>query len=232
MNLYLLTDLASKVLGFVANGGVKVMDIQSRLHGRLFSKRKCDAFVAGAFAGGKNLMRPAWHPSDPEHVHHGLQNPSPPRASHFFGSCVRRRIILLVGLIQLLLTIVNPSSAALVNVQNCLSPDIINNNNNKTLQFIPMIAKAVLNATSSSHNLNVTVYGNITGSLNNNLNFLPNNTNQNDGDIPDDFPGAVSLRTTLKATFQVLAYILSIASPKPFCESTVNGKCPLAPATG
>lgn len=229
MNLYLLTDLASKVLGFGANGGVKVMDIQSPLHGRLFSKRKCDAFVAGAFAGGKNLMRPAWHPSDPEDVHRGLQNPSPRRASHFFGSCVRRRIILLVGLIQLLLTIVNPSSAASITFQNCLSPDIINNN--ATLQFIPMLANAVFNATTSSHNLNVTVYGNITGSLSSNPNW-PNDTNQSDEEIPDVFPGG-GLRTRLKATFQVLSYILpTIPQSTPFCESTLNGNCPLAPATG
>lgn len=229
MNLYLLTDLASKVLGFGANGGVKVMDIQSRLHGRLFSKGKCDAFVAGAFAGGKNLMRPAWHPSDPEDVHRGLQNPSPPRASHFFGSCVRRRITLLVGLIQLLLTIVNPSSAASITFQNCLSPDIINNN--ATLQFIPMVANAVFNATTSSHNLNVTVYGNITGSLSSNQNWPNDNTNQSDEEIPDVFPGG--LRTRLKATFQVLSYILpTVPQSAPFCDSTLNGKCPLAPATG
>ena len=206
------------------------MDIQSRLHGRLFSKRKCDAFVAGAFAGGKNLMRPAWHPSDPEHVHRGLQNPSPPRASHFFGSCVRRRIILLIGLIQLLLTIVNPSSAALINVQNCLSPDIINNN--ATLQFIPLVANAVFNATTSSHNLNVTVYGNIAGNLSSNSNW-PADTNQNGEEIPDIFPVINGLRTGLKATFQVLAYTLPIfPRSAPFCDNTLNGHCPLAPATG
>lgn len=207
------------------------MDIESRLHGRLFSKRKCDAFVAGAFAGAKNLMRPAWLPSDPEHVHRGLQSPSPPRASHSFGSCVRRRIILLVGLIQLLLIIVNPSSAALINFENCLSPDIINNNT--TLQFIPMFANAVFNTTTYSHNLNVIVYGNITGGLNNNQNISPsdsywNDTNQTYGKIPDLGPAGV--RTKLRTTFQVLGWTLFTA-PTPFCDSTVNGQCPLAPWT-
>lgn len=206
------------------------MDIQSRLHGRLFSTRKCDAFVAGAFAGGKNLMRPACHPSDPEHVHRELQNPSRPKALHFFGSCVRRRIILLVGLIQLLLTIVNPSSAALINVQNCLRPEIINNKD--TLQFTPLVANAVFNATDSSHNLNVTVYGNITGSLRSNP-IWPNDTDKNDKEIPDIFPGNRGLVTALKTNFQILAYPLPENSDrKPFCNSTLNGQCPLAPATG
>lgn len=204
------------------------MDIASRLHGRLFSKRKCDAVVAGAFAGVKNLMRPAWLPSDPEHVLRGLQNLSPPPS---FGSCVRRRIMLLIGLIQLLLIIVHPSSAALINFENCLGPDIINDN--KTLQFIPMFANAVFDATTSSHNLDVTVYGDITGGLSNNQSFLLNDThwndnNQSDGKIPDLGP---PLRTVLKATINVLDYNLPPPVPKPFCESTVNKLCPLAPAT-
>lgn len=207
------------------------MDIESRLHGRLFSKRKCDAVVAVAFAGGTNLMRPAWLPSDPEHVHRGLQNQSPPRASPSFISCVRRRIILLIGLIQLLLIIVNPSSAALINFENCLSPDIINHN--ETLQFIPMFANAVYNATTSSHNLNLTVYGNITGGLSINQNFPLNDTHwsdndQTDGKIPDI--GTAGLITALRATIKVLDYTL-YSSVTSFCNSTVNKPCPLAPAT-
>ena len=207
------------------------MDIESRLHGPLFSKRKCDAVVAGAFAGGKNLMRPAWLSSDPEHVQRGLQNLSPPRVSPTFGSCVRRRNILLIGLIQLLLVIVHPSSAALINFENCLSPDIINNNT--TLQFIPMFANAVFDATTSSHNLNVTVYGDITGGLSNNQSFLLNDThwndnNQSDGKIPDF---GTPFRTALRAAINVLDYNLSPPVRKPFCESTVNKLCPLAPAT-
>lgn len=205
------------------------MDIEYRLHGRLFSKRKCDAIASGAFAGGKNPMRPAWLLSDPES---GLRNPSPPRASPSFGSYVQRRIILLIGLMQLLLIIVNPSSAALIQVENCLSPDIINHNAN--LQFIPMIANAVFNAITTSHNLNVTVYGNITGGLNNNQNFPLNDkhwsdNNQTDGKIPD--VGKDKILTTLRATMNVLDHPLYDALPARFCNSTVNKHCPLGPAT-
>lgn len=211
------------------------MDIEYRLHGHLFSKRKCDTIAAGAFAGGKNLMRPAWLLSDPEHVLCGLRNPSPPRASPSFGSCVQRRIILLIGLIQLLLIIVNPSTAALIKVENCLSPDIINH---PTLQFIPMIANAVFNATTTSHNLNVIVYGNITGGLGNNQNFSLNDThwsdnNQTDGKIPDIGPyiGPSRIFTTLLATMNVLGHPLYSAQPVQFCNNTVNKRCPLGPAT-
>lgn len=202
------------------------MDIESRLHGRLVSQRKCDAIAAGAFAGGKILMRPVWLPSDPEHVHRELQNPSPPRASPSFGSCVRRRIILLISLIQLLLIIVSPSSAALTNFENCLSPDIINNN--ASLQFIPLFANAVFIATTSSHNLKVTVYGNVTGGQNFSLNDTHGtDNNQTDGKIQD--VGTAGLRTKLRATINILAYTLYTA-PSPLCDSTVK-PCPLAPAT-
>lgn len=201
------------------------MDIEYRLHGRLFSKRKCDAIAAGPFAGGKNLMRPPWLFSDPEHVHCGLQNPSLPRASPSFRSCVQRRIILLI---QLLLIIVNPSSAALINVENCQSLDTINDST--MLQFIPMFANAVFNATTTSHNLNVTVYGNITGRLSNNK-----NSSQSDGMIPDrgidphlgtENPKA----TTLLTSMRVLDYPVYIAPSARFCNST-NSACPLGPAT-
>lgn len=196
------------------------MDIEYRLHARLFSKRKCDAIAAGAFAGGKNLTRPTWLFSDPEHVHCGLRNPSPPRASPSFRSCVQRRIILLI---QLLLIIINPSSAALINVENCLSPGIINDNT--TLQFIPMFANAVFNATTTSHNLNVTVYGNITGRLSSNQ-----NSSQTDGMIPD--VGIDNTKyTTLLASMKVLDYFLYLPQPARFCNSTVNNPCPLGPAT-
>lgn len=202
------------------------MDIEYRLHGRLFSKQKCDAIAAGPFAGGKNLMRPPWLFSDPEHVHCGLWNPSPPRASPSFRSCVQRRIVLLI---QLLLIIVDPSSAALINVENCLSPDIINDNT--ILQFIPMFANAVFNATTTSHNLNVTVYGNITGGLSNNK-----NSSQSDGMIPDlgidPHLGTVNQKaTTLLTSMKVLDYSLYHPQPARFCNSTVNSPCPLGPAT-
>lgn len=199
------------------------MDIEYRLHGRLFSKRKYDAIAAGAFAGGKNLMRPAWVFSDPEHVHCGLRNPYLPRASPSFGSCVQRRIILLIGLLQLLLIIVNPSSAALINVENCLSPDVINNN--ATLQFIPMFANAVFNATTTSHNLNVTVYGNITGGSSNNQNSSQTDTMISDVGTHNHF------LTTLLASMKVLGYPLYPAQAESFCNSTVNKRCPLGPAT-
>lgn len=207
------------------------MDIESQLHGPLFSKRKCDIFVAGAFPVDKNLMRPAWLPSAPEHVPRGLQIPSPPRAPLSPGSCVRKRIILLFGLIQLLLIIINPSSAAIINLKNCLSPDIINHN--ATLQFIPIVLNAVFNSTTSSHNLNVTVYGNVTGGLSNNQSFLQDDThwsdtNETDGKIPD--LGSAGIHTTLKAAFNVLDYNLYIARLTEFCNSTVNGHCPLAPS--
>lgn len=120
--------------------------------------------------------------------------------------------------------------AAFVEFTNCLD-EVVITSQPRILQFVPLNVSAVFN---SSHVLNVTVYGNVTGQLYNGTYPAPNDptwTNPNDtfGKIVDVESGA-SLATTLFGTFNVLTYTPYNAAPARFCENTVNEACPIGPA--
>lgn len=71
----------------------------------------------------------------------------------------RSLVLLLAGLVSFLAT---PSAAVFINFDNCLSDSIINSTPLQ-LQFIPLFVDAVFNTSDPSHNLNVTIYGNVSG---------------------------------------------------------------------
>jgi hypothetical protein len=132
-----------------------------------------------------------------------------------------------------LFAILGSSEAALVNFTNCLPPAILDSSGNNTqLQWVPLYVNAVFNETAPTHNLNITVYGNVTGRLTNLPLPPPNdpawtNPNATLGKIVD-ISGA-NIHTTLKASINVLTFTEYHASPSDFCESTVNVACPIAP---
>lgn len=151
-------------------------------------------------------------------------------------SCVSRRRISWVGVIQSLLiaivAIIKPATAASVNFENCMSPNVVNS---PQLQFIPLFVNATFNSSAISHNLSITVYGNVTGRTHSAP--LPgptdhgywSNPNQTEGKIPDLSPDN-NKYTTLKTTFNVLDYTSYNADPSRFCDSIVQGICPLGPS--
>lgn len=61
-----------------------------------------------------------------------------------------------------------PASAVLIDFQNCLSDTVQNSGNGnpsqRDLQITPLFVNAVFNTTDPNHNLNVTVWGNVSGS--------------------------------------------------------------------
>ena len=61
----------------------------------------------------------------------------------------------------------NISAAHFIPFDNCLSDDTknpyVDDNNPLPLQFDPLFVWAAFNSTAPSHNLNMTVYGNVTG---------------------------------------------------------------------
>ncbi|CAD6568103.1 MAG: hypothetical protein ASARMPREDX12_001066 [Alectoria sarmentosa] len=127
------------------------------------------------------------------------------------------------------------STAAFINFGNCLSPDVINSNDPKPLQFVPLFVWATFNTSAESHNLNVTAYGNVAGVAN--VQPYPSQTdpqwaNPNDtvGKIPDVYGSGVdALYTTFTTVFNVLDYTPYAPDAARFCNTSSLTVCPVAP---
>lgn len=211
------------------------MDIETRLHGRRSYRRTCDPHPAGCLAGGIDTMQASCFRSDPDASDTGPPVHHLPTALASHEPWALRRRISWVGVIQIVLiaivAITEPAAAASVNFENCMSPILVFG---QQLQFVPLFVNATFNSSAISHNLNITVYGNVTGRTQNDP--LPDptdrhwvNPNETEGKIPDLSPDN-NKYTTLKTTFNVLDYTPYNADPSRFCDSIVQGKCPLAPS--
>ncbi|OCK83382.1 hypothetical protein K432DRAFT_255789, partial [Lepidopterella palustris CBS 459.81] len=136
-------------------------------------------------------------------------------------------------LLLVFLVFVPVTKAVFINFDNCLEPGIIDSNPLQ-LQFIPLFFSARFNTTASSHNLNITIYGNVSGQATVGPYPPPNDTswsNPNDtfGKIVDVSPTNPKY-TTLFSTYNVLTYTPYAAPASEFCLSTVNTACPISPA--
>lgn len=138
------------------------------------------------------------------------------------------------ALMALLLTVlVSPGHAAYMTFGNCLSSDVINNVPT-ILQFDPLNVTAFFNTTAPSHNLNITIYGNVSGLTTVQPYPAPDDpqwTNPSDtlGKIVRVDPSNDKY-TTLFSTLSVLSYTPYAAPASIFCDSVINGECPLVPA--
>ncbi|KAM0254765.1 hypothetical protein ACHAQJ_006422 [Trichoderma viride] len=138
----------------------------------------------------------------------------------------------LLTLILLVLAVATPAAAVMLEFDNCL-PDSYLLNNPPLLQWVPMYVDAVFDTKSPSNNLQVIVWGNVTGSQN--VGTLPppddpywKETNETNGKI-DETPYSDTLATTLVRRVNVLTYE-PWNDRSNFCtDSLVNGTCPLAP---
>jgi Transient receptor potential (TRP) ion channel/ML-like domain len=127
----------------------------------------------------------------------------------------------------------SPGNAAYMTFDNCLSDNVINNDPT-ILQFDPLNVTAFFNTTAPNHHLNITIYGNVSGLLTVQPYPAPDDpqwANPNDtlGKIVDLDP-TNNKYTTLFSKFTVLSYTPYQAPASRFCNSTINGDCPLAPA--
>ena len=130
---------------------------------------------------------------------------------------------------------IKPSAAVFISAfENCLSPDYINSNP-LALQFNPLFVWAALNTTAESHNINITVYGNVEGIATQQP--YPHyddpqwsNPNETVGKIPDVAgPMENQKYTTFTTTFNVLDYTPYNPPAVRFCNSSALTQCPLAP---
>ena len=126
----------------------------------------------------------------------------------------------------LLLALADPCKTAFIGFKNCLSPNIINS---ELLQFTPLLVWASFDS-STSHNLNITVYGNVSGQATQGRLPPPSDPKWHDpkfsmGDIID----VPKNYTTLKGTFDVLNYTPYTIPSTRFCSTTLHRQCPLSP---
>ncbi|GAB7350179.1 hypothetical protein MBLNU459_g0842t1 [Dothideomycetes sp. NU459] len=139
-------------------------------------------------------------------------------------------LALLLALVSLFAA---PSLAVFINFDNCLTESIINSKPLQ-LQFVPLFVDAVFNTSAPSHNLNITFYGNVTGQATQGTYPPPSDPSWSDsndtfGKIVDVSP-TNNRYSTLFQRFQVLTYDAYSAPAIRFCESTVDGQCPLGPS--
>lgn len=132
-----------------------------------------------------------------------------------------------------------PASAAFIEFDNCLSDSYLNSNPPE-LQFVPKYVDAVFATETKSHNLLVTVYGNVTGSgpeiqkpllpPPNSSYWLGNSTDQGGKiiDIPDDGSSDPKI-TTLFNKLNFLSY-QPYDNDDSFCANLLNASCPLGPS--
>ena len=131
-----------------------------------------------------------------------------------------------------LAVLIGPATSVNVDFENCLSPNVINS---KLLQFQPQYIWTEFDSSNRSHQLNITVYGNVVGAATNET--LPEPTdprwqqaNFTLGKIVDE-DQKNNHRSTFFARFNVLDYTPYDASPTALCEHTIPGhqQCPLIP---
>lgn len=135
----------------------------------------------------------------------------------------------------LVLAFTQPIFAVRIPFSNCL-PDSYRFNDPPLIQFTPLYADAVFDTENDSHNLQVIVWGNVSGSSNTDPLPPPNDPYWQDDDetngkiirLPE--PDAKDLRsTTLYRRVNILTFEPWHVAVD-FCENgVVNGSCPLAP---
>ncbi|KAF2727772.1 hypothetical protein EJ04DRAFT_593989 [Polyplosphaeria fusca] len=126
------------------------------------------------------------------------------------------------------------AGAVFINFDNCLERSYRDADNPTLLQFVPLHLWAWFDTSASSHNLNITVYGNVTGQSVAGEYPPPDDplwstANESFGKIIDYSPSSNRL-STLFSDYKVLTYTAFNDGGTQLCLSTVNTSCPIGPA--
>lgn len=129
------------------------------------------------------------------------------------------------------------ADAVFVNFDNCLEKLFLDNDV-PFLQFTPMYVWAAFDTANPTHNLNVTVYGNVSGQSDRGTLPPPgdpswDNSNQTLIGKIVDLDKASNRYTTLFSDFRTLTYSSWTPAGKPFCANVMNSSgpgCPMGPA--
>ncbi|KAL5119419.1 hypothetical protein ACEQ8H_002688 [Pleosporales sp. CAS-2024a] len=183
------------------------------------------------------------HPPEPVHAHAATllaipthqPAPRPPRSRRkpcrLPPACARPTLLLLLVALASLLPL---ARAVFIDFQDCLERITFTDPaKSPYLSFTPKYVWAVFNTSAPSHNLNITVYGNVAGQAQ--YGPYPSSDNQSWADPTNQFGKIVDydpnnkLRTTLWQAYKVLTYSSANPPSKAFCDTTVNTSCPIAP---
>ena len=127
---------------------------------------------------------------------------------------------------------ISPTVAVLLNFDNCLDKAILDSDPLQ-LQYVPLDVAVRFNLSDPLYPLNVTVYGNVSGTADGSSNYPSmydpswNNTNSTTGKIVN-LDTSNNMYTTLLTSFNVLSYV-PWHEPSQFCNSVIQGECPLGP---
>lgn len=136
-----------------------------------------------------------------------------------------------MALVCVVLSWAAPATAALLNFDNCLSQTILDSNPPQ-LQYIPLNVSVQFNLTDPLRPLNVTVYGNVSGTADGST--APSSTDPSWSNSSStvgkivDLSAANNKYSTLITSFDVLSFT-AWGNASRFCESVTQGECPLGP---
>ena len=138
--------------------------------------------------------------------------------------------------LTILFLISGQARAAFIEFQNCLN-NTLNDTTPHSLQFIPQFFDAKFNTSDPSHNIDITVYGNVQGATAQVLLPPPSDPRWNDPKFMDgkilnftQNSNGVSNYSALIYDFGVLTYTPYSAPPSRLCNSLRDGtNCPIAP---
>lgn len=134
-------------------------------------------------------------------------------------------------LMLLLLVLVSPVHSALLNFENCLDASVIESSPAQ-LQFVPLNVSVTFDLDDPLNPLNVTVYGNVSGTADRSSSYPSpsdpqwSNPNETVGKIVD-LNAANNKWTTLLTNVDVVSFS-PYSDASRFCDS-VPHKCPLTP---
>nr|POE62980.1 putative membrane protein [Quercus suber] len=148
------------------------------------------------------------------------------------GSFLRdgaQQVLFLLALLQLFVAHGPLVAAVFIPFDNCI-PEGIAHSSPLQLQFTPLYFDAKFDTARASHNLDITIYGNVSGQQVTG-DYPPPDSPQ--WDDPTNTFGKIANTTgnitTLSTNFKVLDYEAWTAATV-FCDTLVNGTCPLGPS--
>lgn len=128
--------------------------------------------------------------------------------------------------------LVSPAHAVLHSFENCM-PESTQNSIPLQLQFVPSNVSVVFDSADPLHALNITVYGNVSGLADTSSPYPP--PDDPGWADPENSVGKIKNVSNSNNKFSTLVTKVNVLNFSPynhaskFCESVVQGECPLGP---